>query len=1451
LAIVGTFARADGPHDITVNVDDGHSYQGNVGSGFLLVEKEATELTIELTTSEGTIESSSLVEGAKGADWDKVDGSETLWKCTGIGPNDKFWCVIRCTIKKPTTAMAQRTGQGKGQGGGEAEDPRWMSVSDVDFDADSDNDSPAAHRPPSRTQDEDYNEYPGALSDTPIGLVIPVDDDHEVNTTARDGGLTAMNYDQDTHVLDSVIEITPKKAGTWDVTPRGMRWYRQDGSNLAGSNRHLAIDDPNNTIPLRLKSTWNTPTGTRGAGADSIVSTYAIDGAKAGHTPEDKMNYIVLGCDIDVDSDNDDAIDSTNQNGTGEDFFEALPSTAPGYTVYPEFAYGMIVAINNGDADDDGNPDNGWNGTDWSGPNANAIENEDALRPGVLRGLSVSDSGVKASLELHNPVVRIKKLSGEGAVRLFAADEPKTLIGAFVNDGDAVDEFGGTKLWDRIHDSDMTFLVEGLRSGEVILACQLMLNGMLVHQDVVRINLVGVDIDIARLDGNTVPESKDHTQGSITKLVGPSNTLTDYALNISLFVRPPELLNEPGIQVRLRTIATNRSPGKVRIVKNGSAIWMNDTEGQKTLTAADLVSALTVQATYGGVVDLAIEVVRGGVVLCSDNVRVSGIPSAYPKSGRILFVNFGLPGAAAPYDDFLVNAADEISDALAIATAEDNIVVCREYVGTFAGGGLSSSQSDIVLAGLGGKIVAPPTPNPYPWTVDGIDWAQPLPRLTGAGASKILTWSNVSEVVVAGLVFQNALGVRGAALEFATSDHVDVLSCMFDGNTASKGGGGVRFNQTHYSHVDDCLFTNNSQSEANEIGGAGVLFQGCQTSRVTRCRFEGNSAKIGAGISLDFNANCTVLQSYFTDNHGKLGGGVSVTTNLLANLPGFNPGRSNILDCIFKGNKYDAPEPAHGGSGVFVQDAECRIANCMFKENAHKGNGGAIMCRGLNELVQGGLVDIDNCQFIDNKATATGGAIAVLGSTVNGLPNFCDPSGLLGGMGVEIDECQFFGNEAGTKGGALFVTGILSDVAVSGATTVFRNNTAGGGDAKETRGGAICGCALSGIYVSDATFDENRSDFNGGAVYHTTRGVAEYTDCTYTGNTAGGHGGALHATCGGDITLKDSRVGAQNQGNTGTHGGGISCSNAEIRMSGATVADSKVVYNVATNDGGGVYAIKPDDSEETWWVGYGCNLQNLKFDAANTSLSYNQSARGGAFFGERSEVHVTSFYTLDLDGCLLQGNSATSGINGTSSDGVYYRHASVSSATVNLNACGVYAHDSAAITLNGNSGSGSITNSRIEDNDVGLTTYNATIAVSATTFDKQTRGARKTHVHLDLQDSPWATFHHCDFKTNGTRFAINVKETDDAVKVTQSNFHGEPLFILGAVNIRGLRSTAVGCTIEIQSMGCYWGHASGPHDPSDDRVGVCGSGRVNVNPAGNGVTDGVNYGGFSATALTW
>lgn len=461
---------------VSVNVDPGVSETNNVGIGFGVIGNDGMPLTIKLTSDKGTILDSEITDKPQDTKWHK--DSATQWTCSGYTPDTPFWCVIKCTVQYP--------------GPGEGNPERWVSVSDVHFIADTENKSGEAHRPPS-----DVSSTDDASSTL---FAIPIDDDNQVSTERRDGADPEMNYDQDTDVLDAILKIVPKKSGKWEVCFSHLTVYTDDGTEFSKTNRTLAKDQ-SSSINLRLKASWDTPSGTKRTGYAYFQPDSPSEGGWNGSTTD----YILLGCDIRVDTSNNGVIDSTKAADCGEDFCEALPSDDAMYDLYPEYKYGMIVPVNDGDSDGDGNPDNGWNGTDWSGPGSTTVENTKNLRPGLIRSLGVSSED-QSSLERFSPVVCITKASGDGAVRLFTTDTHE-VIGAFVDEGDAAEAIGSQTLWKRTCNADLPFLVEGLREGEVMLACQLLLNGVLIHEDKVRINVIRVAllVDTDR-DGVIDPE---------------------------------------------------------------------------------------------------------------------------------------------------------------------------------------------------------------------------------------------------------------------------------------------------------------------------------------------------------------------------------------------------------------------------------------------------------------------------------------------------------------------------------------------------------------------------------------------------------------------------------------------------------------------------------------------------------------------------------------------------------------------------------------------------------------------------------------------------------------------------------------------------------------------------------------------------------------------------------
>ena len=128
-------------------------------------------------------------------------------------------------------------------------------------------------------------------------------------------------------------------------------------------------------------------------------------------------------------------------------------------------------------------------------------------------------------------------------------------------------------------------------------------------EDHVRLIPITVDIEIAGLEGNTVPESLKKQNGSITSIVGPGDSqedLTKWALSL-----PKVAIARHGCLRVLRIpmvfgFSSKRSirpcsSGSIQVIQNG-AVWMAAADSSKELTAADLSGSFSLQATYGGVV---------------------------------------------------------------------------------------------------------------------------------------------------------------------------------------------------------------------------------------------------------------------------------------------------------------------------------------------------------------------------------------------------------------------------------------------------------------------------------------------------------------------------------------------------------------------------------------------------------------------------------------------------------------------------------------------------------------------------------------------------------------------------------------------------------------------------------------------------------------------------------
>lgn len=483
---------------VNVNVDPGTSQENSVACGFELIEKMDTELILNLYSPSGTIVKSELVSCSLENQWTKID--EKQWKLTSVDPNDKYWCVIKVKIS------------GKGNGG-EGDSWRWVSVSDIDLDGDTDNNSIAPHRPPSESDAEDLKEYPISTDEIVIGLIVPLNDDNDIAWDKRDDFIT-MDRDKDDDILDLKLKISAKKKGhtqylvlTGKNDCGGLWWY-DDAGNLWLDEKFdntVAIGDYAKTSHVEAYCLSDSRNVSSSGSAGEIKVAFDPDAPHTAYGSHDKMRYLIVGTDIDVNSNNSkkkSPVDDTYWEGNDQDFYENHPVAE--LKNHPEFKNGMLVPVNDNSDDGTINCDNGWNGKDWTGPKANTVEaKDDDLRPLVIRALHLGNNDSdfrRKGMDVLEPRIILKQVSGLGALRIFTTGDKPVVVWDNTSKGMQYKLPNNISFWDALKGNiDLNLQVEGLKPGEVILEIALQLQGEIgpvIHRDRVRITVCGFDLDV-------------------------------------------------------------------------------------------------------------------------------------------------------------------------------------------------------------------------------------------------------------------------------------------------------------------------------------------------------------------------------------------------------------------------------------------------------------------------------------------------------------------------------------------------------------------------------------------------------------------------------------------------------------------------------------------------------------------------------------------------------------------------------------------------------------------------------------------------------------------------------------------------------------------------------------------------------------------------------------------
>jgi predicted outer membrane repeat protein len=164
------------------------------------------------------------------------------------------------------------------------------------------------------------------------------------------------------------------------------------------------------------------------------------------------------------------------------------------------------------------------------------------------------------------------------------------------------------------------------------------------------------------------------------------------------------------------------------------------------------------------------------------------------------------------------------------------------------------------------------------------------------------------------------------------------------------------------------------------------------------------------------------------------------------------------------------------GGGLYLEDVDMVVRNCVFEDNRAADDGGAI-------FIDGSLPVIEFCTFLNNQSDADGGAIYA------------------GAEGLVIAHCRFEGNDA-EEGAGVYVNEADQTI----RECVFTDN-----EATDNGGGVLLNDTAN---ILNCVFDQNIAANAGGGLYNDF-GNNRILNCTFYMNQAGtGFGGGYHIDSG-------------------------------------------------------------------------------------------------------------------------------------------------------------------------------------------------------------------------------------------------------------------------------------------------------------------------------------------------
>lgn len=343
-------------------------------------------------------------------------------------------------------------------------------------------------------------------------------------------------------------------------------------------------------------------------------------------------------------------------------------------------------------------------------------------------------------------------------------------------------------------------------------------------------------------------------------------------------------------------------------------------------------------------------------------------------------------------------------------------------------------------------------------------------------------------------------GVGGAILNssFLTGhngvvDLTNVESATFSGNSATSGGAIANTKGRTGSNPAEIKIANATFSNNRATANGGAVYNET-IANFTASKFEKNtSGTYGGAIKSIEGSDLTITNGTFTEN--------KVIGNEKASYGGaiFNQGKMEVSG-HFSGN-----EAGRGGAIYNYATAETTIkSGTVFDGNKSTyGHGSAV-------YTFNGLTIEDKVEFKNNHAN-WGGALAVELTDTSSMPAPTNTT-------VKIGENVLFEKNTSGAGGAAIVNTNGKIEIADGAQFIGNKSGAGGGAIYNTKDN-VDGVD-STISLGSATFENNSTTGNGGAIYNDDKSTVTITGkTTFSGNAATGKGGAIANAADSTITL--------------------------------------------------------------------------------------------------------------------------------------------------------------------------------------------------------------------------------------------------------------------------------------------------------------------------------------------